>query len=77
MGELWHTKACGDAGLSRERFLADYYAANRPTVLTDVAADNWPAAQVWTPCYLKDTVGAEVVEVMAGRENGTAAARRT
>jgi hypothetical protein len=56
------------AGLSRERFLADYYAANRPTILNDVA-DNWPAVQVWTPGYLKETVGAEVVEVMAGREN--------
>jgi Cupin-like domain len=56
------------AGLSRERFLADYYTANRPTVLTDVA-DSWPATQVWTPDYLKDTVGAEVIEVMTGREN--------
>jgi hypothetical protein len=56
------------AGLSRERFLADYYAANRPAVLTDVAG-SWPAAHLWTPGYLKDTVGAEVVEVMAGREN--------
>ena len=56
------------AGLSRERFLADYYAPNRPAILTDVA-DNWPAAQLWTPGYLKDTVGAEMVEVMAEREN--------
>jgi ribosomal protein L16 Arg81 hydroxylase len=56
------------AGLSRERFLADYYASNRPTILTDVA-DNWPAVQVWTPGYLKDAAGAEMVEVMAEREN--------
>jgi Cupin-like domain len=55
------------AELSRERFLADYYAANRPAILTDVA-DSWPAVHMWTPAYLKSTVGTEMVEVMAGRE---------
>lgn len=55
------------AGLSRQHFLTEYYAANRPVVLTDVTA-SWPAMQSWTPDYLRRTVGSEVVEVMTGRE---------
>lgn len=54
-------------GLTRQEFLTEYYAANRPVVLTDLAA-RWPACERWTPKYLVDQVGAEVVEVMTARE---------
>lgn len=55
------------AGLTREQFLVEHYAANRPVILTDVA-DRWPAQTRWTPEYLVDEVGDEVVEVMTNRE---------
>jgi hypothetical protein len=55
------------AGLSRQDFLSEYYAANRPVLLTDITA-NWPAIRDWTPEYLSRTVGGEMVEVMTGRE---------
>jgi ribosomal protein L16 Arg81 hydroxylase len=56
---------CG--GISAEQFLAEYYAANRPVVLTDLAA-RWPAMHAWTPDYLKHAVGDEIIEVMTARE---------
>ena len=55
------------AGLSGEQFVTEYYAANRPVVLTDITA-NWPAMRSWTPEYLKQAVGGELVEVMTDRE---------
>jgi ribosomal protein L16 Arg81 hydroxylase len=55
------------AGLSKQRFLTEYYAANQPVLLTDITP-NWPAIRGWTPEYLKRTVGTEMVEVMTGRE---------
>jgi hypothetical protein len=56
------------AGLSSEEFLTEYYAANRPVVLTDLA-DRWPALERWTPGYLVDRFGDDVVEVMTTREH--------
>jgi hypothetical protein len=58
------------AGLTRAEFLSEHYAANRPVVLTDLA-DRWPAVSRWTPEYLVDRVGAEVVEVMTARDRDT------
>jgi ribosomal protein L16 Arg81 hydroxylase len=55
------------SGLSSDEFLEQYYAANRPVVLTDVC-DRWPAMSRWSPSYLADTLGDELVEVMSGRE---------
>ena len=55
------------AGLTRQQFLERHYAANRPVVLSDVA-DRWPARDRWTAQYLTAQVGAELVEVMTGRE---------
>ena len=56
------------SGLSREQFLDEYYAENRPVLLADVC-DLWPARGLWTPQYLVDTIGADVeVEVMADRD---------
>lgn len=56
------------AGLTREEFLERFYGANRPVVITDLAAD-WPARQRWTADYLDSVLGDEVVEVMTGRES--------
>lgn len=52
--------------LSSEEFLEHYYAANRPVILTGEMVD-WPALHLWTPQYLKDKVGARLVEFQGGR----------
>lgn len=54
-------------GLSRETFLEEYYAANRPVVLED-SCDLWPARGLWTTDYLVATIGSAEVEVMSGRD---------
>jgi ribosomal protein L16 Arg81 hydroxylase len=53
--------------LSREEFLHEYYARNRPVVLEDVC-DKWPAITRWSPEYLAETLAEAEVEVMADRE---------
>lgn len=53
-------------GLSADEFLECYYAANRPVILTGELAD-WPALRLWTPQYLKDKVGARLIEFQGGR----------
>jgi ribosomal protein L16 Arg81 hydroxylase len=55
-------------GLTREEFLARFYGANLPVVLTDVA-QRWPARDRWTPAYLGGLLRDELVEVMTGRES--------
>jgi hypothetical protein len=62
---------CRREGLSREDFLAEYYSANKPVILTD-QLHHWRALQVWTPEYLKSKCGDAVVEVMVGRNNDPA-----
>lgn len=54
--------------LSRERFLDDYYALNRPVVMTG-AMNDWPALKRWTPAELKRRFGGRVVSVQADRES--------
>jgi len=56
------------AGMTREEFLLEYYAANRPVVLTDVA-DRWPARCKWTAEYLTACAGNATVEVMTARQS--------
>ena len=56
------------SGMSGEQFLVDYYAANSPVVLDDVA-DCWPALTRWTPEYLVRCAGSEIIEVMAARDS--------
>ena len=60
------TKIERRAGLSAEEFLARYYAANRPVILTGELA-NWPALVRWTPEYLKTRVGTRPVEFQGAR----------
>lgn len=56
-------------GLSRKKFLEEYYARNRPVVLEDVC-ESWPARRLWSPEYLLDKIGDVEVEVMTGRSEG-------
>lgn len=48
------------------RFFEDFYAANRPVVLTGLV-DNWPALSRWSLDYLAEKVGDAVVELQAER----------
>ena len=55
------------AGLTRARFLNDFYAANRPVVITDVVP-TWPAFGRWTPEHLRDTYGDVPIDACMDRE---------
>ncbi|HVI05430.1 MAG TPA: DUF6065 family protein, partial [Sphingomicrobium sp.] len=54
------------AGITSEEFLENYYAANRPVILTS-EMDDWPALAKWTPQYLKEKVGGKAIEFQGGR----------
>ncbi len=54
--------------LSRQEFLENYYAANRPVVLLGLM-QRWKALSVWSPDYLKTAYGEATVEVMFGRSS--------
>jgi len=53
-------------GLGGGAFLEQYYAVNRPVILTGEMAD-WPALARWTPEYLKTAVGARPIEFQGER----------
>ncbi|MBW4487889.1 MAG: cupin-like domain-containing protein [Trichocoleus desertorum ATA4-8-CV12] len=52
--------------ISREEFLAKYYATNTPVILTGMMAD-WPALSSWTPEFLKTNYGQAEVQIQFGR----------
>lgn len=52
--------------LTREEFLSDYYALNRPVILVGEMQD-WPALTLWTPEYLRQAIGSRPVEFQGGR----------
>ncbi len=52
--------------LSREEFVRDYYATNRPVVIQGML-DNWAALKKWTPDYLRENYGHLTVEIQANR----------
>jgi ribosomal protein L16 Arg81 hydroxylase len=54
------------SNVTREEFLENYYAANRPLILCGLMND-WRACSVWSPDYFKATCGGETVEVMTER----------
>lgn len=54
--------------LGRAEFLEQYYAANRPVILTGLM-DDWPALTKWTPDYLKKTCGSMSVEIQSRRNS--------
>jgi len=53
-------------GIEAVRFFEDFYAANRPVVLTGLV-DHWPALTKWSLDYLADRVGDATVELQAQR----------
>lgn len=53
--------------LSHAEFRDEYYAANRPVVISGLLT-GWRALTAWTPAYLKQRVGDRVVEIMSGRD---------
>ncbi len=55
------------SNLSSEEFLEQYYAANRPVVLTDCLKD-WKAMD-WTPDYLKERFGYLNIAVQTNRQS--------
>lgn len=54
--------------VSPEDFLRTYYCANRPIVLLDLMRD-WKALSLWTPLYLRERYGDEMVEITTNRLN--------
>lgn len=54
------------SGLTSQQFLEQYYAVNRPVILTGEMA-GWPALARWTPEYLKSAVGARPIEFQGER----------
>ena len=62
----WHGQVPRVPKLSRQQFLDEYYALNRPVVMTG-AMDDWPAFKRWTFPELKRRFGERVVSVQANR----------
>jgi hypothetical protein len=54
------------AQIAPEEFLRAHYGANHPLVLENLLA-GWRALNLWTPDYLKRTIGTVPVEIQAGR----------
>lgn len=53
-------------GIDPKRFFEQFYAANRPVVLTGLV-DHWPALKRWSLDYIAERVGGAMVELQAGR----------
>jgi len=53
-------------GIEAQEFFRDYYAANRPVIITDLMRD-WPALRRWSPQYFMDRVGDVEIEAVIGR----------
>ncbi|MEY2563537.1 MAG: hypothetical protein QOH88_1730 [Verrucomicrobiota bacterium] len=56
------------SGLSSTAFHRDYYCANRPVVLNDVA-DKWPAMKKWNLDFFRKKLGDELVKYQSGRSH--------
>jgi len=64
----WHGRVPRVPKLSRQQFLDEYYALNRPVVMTG-AMDDWPALTRWTFPELKRRFGERIVSVQANRSS--------
>jgi hypothetical protein len=64
----WHGKVPRMPKLPRQRFLDEYYALNRPVVMTG-AMDDWPALTRWSIPELQRRFGERVVSVQANRSS--------
>lgn len=56
------------ANIEPERFFSEFYAANRPVVLTGLV-DHWPALEKWSLDYLDSVVGDAEVELQVARDS--------
>lgn len=54
--------------ISADEFLREHYSVNRPVILGSVASD-WPAAQKWSPEYLREKLGTAEIEYQGDRQN--------
>nr|WP_293108780.1 cupin-like domain-containing protein [Okeania sp. SIO2F4] len=54
--------------ISKEEFLAKYYATNTPVVITDMMTE-WQAMSLWTPEYFKTNYGDADVEIQNNRNS--------
>lgn len=54
------------SGLSSEAFHRDYYALNRPVIITDVASQ-WPAVSKWNLDFLSEHFGGAAITYQHGR----------
>jgi hypothetical protein len=54
--------------VSRQTFLEEYYAENRPLILLDLMR-NWKAMSLWNPEYLRSKCGNETVQIMRDRDS--------
>jgi hypothetical protein len=52
--------------LGHQQFFREYYALNRPVVITGMM-DDWPALKLWNFDYLRKSFGERQVEVQFGR----------
>jgi hypothetical protein len=66
----WHGRVPRVPKLSRQQFLDQYYALNRPVVMTG-AMEDWPAFTRWTSPELKRRFGKRIVSVQANRGSDT------
>jgi len=55
--------------LSRDEFRDEYYATNRPVIITGMM-DDWPAMRKWNLDYFAETFGDREIEVQVGRNAG-------
>jgi hypothetical protein len=53
--------------VSEDEFTEKYVRGCRPVILTGLAKD-WPALKKWTPAYLKEHFGSNVVQIQARRD---------
>ncbi|MBX9878124.1 MAG: cupin-like domain-containing protein [Candidatus Obscuribacterales bacterium] len=56
------------SNLSSDEFREQYYAANRPVVVTD-GLKNWKAMELWTPDFLKERFGNLNVAIQKNRQS--------
>lgn len=56
------------SNLAMGQFLDDYYSANRPVILTNIA-EKWAALAKWSPEYFRKHFGDQKVEVTFDRES--------
>jgi len=57
------------SGLNSEQFLEQFYAVNRPVIITDCVTQ-WPALRNWTVSNLRQRFGELDIQFQSGRKKG-------